>query len=99
MKQINNGEWGGEPITRYQTAGELLAELLYKKEKNLKNLNETQPGVYANKDCKMCEGRGTVYEQDGEDDVNAEPCDCVVYEKELLKDLPGEVINELTEKN
>jgi len=94
MKQINNGEMDGEVISREQTVGERILELM-----NEKNMNETQPGVYANKDCKMCEGRGTVYEQDGEDDVNAEPCDCVVYEKELLKDLPGEVINELTEKN
>ena len=94
MKKIITGNWDGEPIYREQTTGERILELM-----NQKNMNEVQHGVYANKDCKVCEGRGTVYEQDGEDDVNAEPCDCVVYDKDLLKDLPGEVINELTEKN
>ena len=55
------------------------------------NLVEVQPGLYANKYCRLCDGRGTVYEPDGYDDVTAEECEC-------LETIPPEVINLLTEE-
>jgi hypothetical protein len=66
MKTIVNGKWDGQPITRQQTSGELLAELLYKQSQN-----KGRP------DCCICEGSGTCYEPDGQDDVTPVPCDCV----------------------
>ena len=30
-------------------------------------------------DCNLCEGTGTFYEADGQDDVNPVPCDCTLH--------------------
>ena len=47
----------------------------------VKSYIQTQEGVYARRDCKVCEATGTEYESDGYDDVNPIPCQCVIYEK------------------
>jgi hypothetical protein len=67
MKTIINGEMDGQPIVRQQTSAELLAELLFKQ--------STQPK--GRPDCSICEGSGTMYVPDGEDDVVGETCDCI----------------------
>jgi hypothetical protein len=45
----------------------------------VKSYIQTQEGVYARRDCKNCEGTGTTYISDGQDDVDGEACNCVKY--------------------
>ncbi len=56
MKTIDNGDWDGQPITRDQTAGEKLAEILFNEQsKKMEEINwlekieeENDPEVKAN---------------------------------------------------
>ena len=73
-KKIINGHWDGQEIWREQTSGEKLADLLYIQQKG-------KP------DCPICEGSGTMYVPNGEDDVEGETCDCISGLKEKLANI------------
>ena len=76
MKIIKTGVLDGQDIWRYKTAYELLWEAIeLAKTKQLGDPN-----------CPRCEGSGTAFEPDSDDDVTPEECGCVeIYQNNKNK--------------
>lgn len=76
MENINN------PYKYFNKASQLILNSLHEKpkekewEKAMSEISKEEKEHKGNMNCPYCHGTGTCYEPDGEDDVNAEVCDC-----------------------